>query len=134
MPASHKSEVLNWLFWQMGSGPYLGGGFGHFFSYAPYKMKYPIDRFTMETKRQLDVLEKQLSATGGGGPYIVGDQYTLADIAIWPWYGRLVLGQLYSGSDIFLNVQEDYPNVIRWAKHIAKRPGVNRGGRVNKPW
>ena len=129
-PAEKRSEVLNWLFWQMGSAPYLGGGFGHFFTYAPYKMQYPIDRFTMETKRQLDVLEKQLSKS----KYIVGDEYTIADIAIWPWYGLLALNKTYTGSYEFLNIEEDYPNVRRWAKMVYERPAVKRGSIVNKTW
>ncbi|CAJ1934047.1 unnamed protein product [Cylindrotheca closterium] len=131
LPKEMRSEVLNWLFWQMGSAPYVGGGFGHFYAYAPYKMKYPIDRFTMETKRQLDVLEKQLIKTN---KFIAGDQYTLADIAIWPWYGSLVLGNVYPNSEVFLNCEEDYPNVLRWAKEVMARPAVNRGKRVNKSW
>lgn len=131
-PANQRSEVLNWLFWQMGSAPYLGGGFGHFFNYAPYKMKYPIDRFTMETKRQLDVLEQHLIQSGK--KYIVGDDYTLADIAIFPWYGTLVLGEGYKDAATFLNVEQDYPTVIRWAKDVMARPSVNRGKRVNKTW
>lgn len=117
-----RTETMNWLFWQIGSAPYVGGGFGHFFAYAPEKMKYPIDRFTMETKRQLDVLEKNLANRS----YIVGEEYTIADIAIWPWYGRLMLGDLYEGSAEFLNVQE-YPNVMKWAQKIAERPGVKKG-------
>lgn len=117
-----RTETLNWLFWQIGSAPYVGGGFGHFFSYAPEKMEYPIDRFTMETKRQLDLLDQTLADR----PYIAGDEYTIADIAIWPWYGRLVLGDLYEGSAEFLNVEE-YPHLIEWAKRIADRPGVQSG-------
>jgi len=131
VPEHLRSEVLNWLFWQMGSAPYVGGGFGHFYTYAPYKMRYPIDRFTMETKRQLDVLEKQLTKTG---KYVAGDQYTLADIAIFPWYGLLVLGMLYPNAEVFLNAKEDYPRVIQWANEIMARPAVNRGKRVNKSW
>lgn len=117
-----RTEVMNWLFWQIGSAPYVGGGFGHFFAYAPEPMKYPIDRFTMETKRQLDLLDKNLA----NRPYIAGDTYSIADIAIWPWYGRLVLGDLYKGSAEFLNVEE-YPNLLEWAKRIADRPGVKKG-------
>ena len=124
----NKTEVLNWLFWQMGSAPYLGGGFGHFYAYAPYKMKYPIDRFTMETKRQLDVLDKQLASN----EYIAGDKYSIADIAIWPWYGALVINDLYSASK-FLDVGI-YKNVIRWAKQVSQRPAVVRGVKVNKTW
>jgi len=128
-----RTETLNWLFWQMGSAPYLGGGFGHFYAYAPTKQKYPIDRFAMEAKRQLDVLEKHLAHN----KYMVGDgddDYTIADIAIYPWYGRLVLGHLYEGSATFLNVATDYPNVRRWAQRIEERPAVQRGQIVNKPW
>lgn len=117
-----RTETLNWLYWQVGAGPYVGGGFGHFFAYAPETLKYPIDRFTMETKRQLDLLDKTLSQR----PYIAGDQYTIADIAIWSWYGQLVLGDLYQRSDEFLNVTS-YPHVMDWAKKIAKRPGVQNG-------
>lgn len=131
VPDAQRGEVLNWLFWQMGSAPYLGGGFGHFYHYAPYPMKYPIDRFTMEIKRQLDVLEKQLTKTG---KYIVGDEYTLADIAIFPWYGHLLLGNLYGEAATFLNVEQDYPNGMRWAKDVLARPAVNRGKRVNNTW
>lgn len=117
-----RTETLNWLFWQIGSGPYVGGGFGHFFNYAPEKMKYPIDRFTMETKRQLDLLDQTLE----NRDFIIGDEYTIADIAIWSWYGRLVLGELYDGSKEFLNVKE-YPNVLEWANRINERPGVKKG-------
>lgn len=117
-----RTETLNWLFWQVGAAPYVGGGFGHFFSYAPEKMKYPIDRFTMETERQLDLLDQTLADR----PYIAGDEYTLADIIIWPWYGRLVLGDLYEGSAEFLNVDE-YMHLLEWAKRIADRPGVQKG-------
>ena len=131
-PASKRPEILNWLFWQMGAAPYLGGGFGHFFAYAPSKMKYPIDRFTMEVKRQLDVLEQQLAQPDH--PYMTGAEYTLADIAIYPWYGLLVLGHLYEGSDVFLNVTDDYPHVVQWAKRIQARPAVQRGSIVNKTW
>lgn len=117
-----RTETLNWLFWQIGAGPYIGGGFGHFFAYAPEKMKYPIDRFSMETKRQLDLLDQTLAKR----PYIAGDTYTIADIAIWSWYGRLALGKLYEGSYEFLNVEE-YAHLIEWSKRIAERPGVQRG-------
>ena len=117
-----RTETLNWLFWQVGAGPYIGGGFGHFFAYAPEAMKYPIDRFTMEAKRQLDLLDKMLAQRS----YIAGDVYTIADIAIWSWYGRLVLGELYEGSDEFLNVEE-YPNLLAWSHRISERPGVKRG-------
>jgi GSH-dependent disulfide-bond oxidoreductase len=128
LPANkQRTETLNWLFWQMGSAPLLGGGFGHFYAYADEKQKYPIDRFTMEAKRQLDVLDKHLAKN----KFMVGDEYTIADIAIFPWYGRLVLGHLYGDSVTFLNVHEDYPNVIRWAKEIDSRPAVERGLLVN---
>ncbi len=123
-----RTETLNWLFWQMGAAPYLGGGFGHFFAYAPEKLEYPINRFTMEAKRQLDVLERRLAET----PYLAGDTYTIADIAVWPWYGQLVRGNLYSAAE-FLAVDE-YPNVQRWAQTIADRPAVQRGQRVNRTW
>ena len=123
-----KTECRNWLFWQMGSAPYLGGGFGHFYSYAPSKMQYPIDRFTMETKRQLDVLNRHLS----DNEYMAGSEYSIADIAIWPWYGSLVLGDLYDVAE-FLDVAS-YTHVMRWAKQVAARPGVKRGRRVNRTW
>ncbi|MDO6467582.1 glutathione-dependent disulfide-bond oxidoreductase [Neptunomonas phycophila] len=123
-----KTECRNWLFWQMGSAPYLGGGFGHFYAYAPYKMQYPIDRFTMETKRQLDVLDKQLA----NNTYIAGEEYSIADIAIWPWYGNLVLGNLYNAAE-FLDVKS-YTHVLRWAKQIEQRPAVQRGRIVNRTW
>lgn len=124
---SKRVETLNWLFWQMGSAPYLGGGFGHFYAYADDKQKYPIERFTMETKRQLDVLDKHLAVN----KYMVGDEYTIADIAIFPWYGNLVLGHLYGDAATFLNVEADYPNLIRWVKEINSRPAVQRGLLVN---
>lgn len=117
-----KTEVLNWLFWQVGSGPFVGGGFGHFFHYAPEKLKYPIDRYTMETKRQLDLLDKMLAERA----YIAGDEYTIADIAIWSWYGQLALGDLYEGSAEFLDIKS-YKNLLEWTHRIAKRPGVKRG-------
>ncbi|WP_116473993.1 glutathione-dependent disulfide-bond oxidoreductase [Zobellella maritima] len=123
-----RTEVMNWLFWQMGSAPYLGGGFGHFYAYAPEKLEYPINRFSMEAKRQLDVLERQLADR----PFIAGDSYSIADIAIWPWYGALVLGRLYDAAE-FLSVS-DYPNVLRWANAIDARPAVQRGRRVNRTW
>jgi GST-like protein len=128
VPKDHasKTECRNWLFWQMGSAPYLGGGFGHFYAYAPTKMQYPIDRFTMETKRQLDVLDKHLA----GHTYMAGDEYSIADIAIWPWYGNLVLGNLYNAAE-FLDVAS-YKHVLRWAKAIEQRPAVQRGRIVNK--
>ena len=121
-----RTETLNWLFWQMGSAPYLGGGFGHFYAYAPTKMKYPIDRFTMEAKRQLDVLNRELADK----PYIAGDDYSIADMAIWPWYGQLVLGRLYDAAT-FLDV-ESYRNVMEWAQRIDARPAVQRGRMVNR--
>jgi GST-like protein len=124
--AAERAECLNWLFWQMGSAPYLGGGFGHFYAYAPSKMEYPINRFAMETKRQMDVLDQRLAHS----PYIAGDRYSIADMAIWPWYGGLALGQLYEAAE-FLQVQE-FTHVQRWAKEIAGRPAVVRGRMVNR--
>ena len=112
----------------MASAPYLGGGFGHFYAYAPSKMQYPIDRYAMEVKRQLDVLDRQLAQRR----YLCGDDYTIADIAIWPWYGQLVLGDLYGAAE-FLQVQ-DYTHVQRWARDVAARPAVRRGRRVNRTW
>ncbi len=123
-----RNECLSWLFWQMGSAPYLGGGFGHFYAYAPSKMQYPIDRFAMEVKRQLDVLDRRL----GESRYLAGGDYTVADIAVWPWYGQLALGKLYSAAE-FLQVQQ-YRHVQRWAEEIAARPAVQRGTRVNRTW
>ena len=123
-----RAETMNWLFWQMGSAPYLGGGFGHFYAYAPEKYEYPINRFTMEAKRQLDVLDRQLAVT----PWIAGDEYTIADIAIWSWYGQLVLGNLYSAAE-FLDVAS-YTNVMAWAEKINARPAVQRGRMVNRPF
>ena len=122
----NRAEMLNWLFWQMGSAPYLGGGFGHFYAYAPEPMEYPINRFAMETKRQLDVLDRQLVDRD----FISGPDYTIADMAIWPWYGGLVLGRLYNAAE-FLDV-ESYTNVVRWAKAIDARPAVKRGRMVNR--
>jgi GST-like protein len=121
-----RTEVLNWLFWQMGSAPYLGGGFGHFYAYAPAKFQYAIDRFTMETKRQLDVLDRRLAVS----EYVGGDQYTIADIAVFPWYGGLVKGWLYGAAE-FLSVQ-DYKHVQRWAETVYSRPAVKRGRMVNR--
>lgn len=121
-----RTECLNWLFWQMGSAPYLGGGFGHFYAYAPMKIQYCIDRFAMETKRQLDVLDRHLAAH----TFMTGDDYTIADIAIWAWYGQLVLGRLYSAAD-FLDVAS-YRHVGRWANAIDARPAVQRGRKVNR--
>ena len=123
-----RTETLNWLFWQMGSAPYLGGGFGHFYKYAPEKFEYPINRYTMEVKRQLDVLDRNLA----NRHYLAGDDYTIADIATWPWYGSLVIHDSYEASE-FLNVPS-YANVVRWANEIAERPAVQRGRRVNKTW
>ncbi|WP_018995485.1 glutathione-dependent disulfide-bond oxidoreductase [Hirschia maritima] len=123
-----RTEVMNWVFWQMGSAPYLGGGFGHFYAYAPEKFEYPIERFSMEVKRQLDVLDKTLSQR----QYIAGNDYTIADIAIWPWYGALALGRLYEAAE-FLSVHE-YEHVQRWANEINERPAVKRGCRVNRVW
>ena len=121
-----RAECLSWLFWQMGSAPYLGGGFGHFYRYAPERFEYPIHRFTMETKRQLDVLDRRLGETA----YIAGDDYTIADIAIWPWYGQVVRNVVYEAAE-FLEAHT-YTNVVRWAEEIAKRPAVERGRKVNK--
>ncbi len=123
-----RAECLSWLFWQMGSAPYLGGGFGHFYAYAPTKIEYAIDRFAMETKRQLDVLDRRLAHTA----YLAGDDYTIADIAVWPWYGALAKGLLYEAAE-FLQVQ-DYKNVQRWTAQIAERPAVKRGRMVNRTW
>ena len=121
-----RTECLCWLFWQMGSAPYLGGGFGHFYAYAPYKMEYPINRFTMETKRQLDVLDQRL----GTVPFIGGSDYSIADMAIWPWYGQLVLGRQYNAGT-FLDV-DSYINVRKWAELIDARPAVQRARMVNR--
>ncbi|NRA55915.1 MAG: glutathione-dependent disulfide-bond oxidoreductase [Gammaproteobacteria bacterium] len=123
-----RTQVMNWLFWLQGSAPYLGGGFGHFYAYAPEKFEYPINRFSMEAKRQLDVLDKQLA----NNPFIAGDQYSIADMAIWPWYGNLVLGKLYEASE-FLDVAS-YPNLLRWATEISQRNAVKRGIVVNRAW
>ncbi|MFH0129468.1 glutathione-dependent disulfide-bond oxidoreductase [Variovorax sp. VaC1] len=123
-----RAECLSWLFWQMGSAPYLGGGFGHFYAYAPTKIEYAIDRFAMEVKRQLDVLDRQLAESR----YLAGDDYTIADMAVWPWYGTLAKGQLYEAGE-FLQVGE-YKNVLRWTDEIAKRPAVQRGRMVNRAW
>jgi GST-like protein len=123
-----RAECLSWLFWQMGSAPYLGGGVGHFYAYAPTKIEYAIDRFAMEVKRQMDVLNRRLADT----PYLAGDQYTVADMAVWPWYGALAKGQIYEAGE-FLQVHE-YTHVVRWADEIAQRPAVQRGRRVNRTW
>lgn len=129
-PKDHakRTEALSWLFWQMGSAPYIGGGFGHFYSYAPYPMEYPIDRFTMETKRQLDVLDKHLA----NNEYMAGDEYSIADIAVWPWYGNLVLGHAYDAAE-FLETYS-YTHLMRWAKQVGNREAVKRGRIVNKTW
>ena len=124
--SAKRAECLSWLFWQMGSAPYLGGGFGHFYAYAPTKIEYAIDRFAMETKRQLDVLDRRLAES----KYLAGDDYTIADIAVWPWYGGLAKGLLY-GAGEFLAVHE-YKNVNRWADEIGARPAVKRGRIVNR--
>jgi GST-like protein len=121
-----RAECLSWLFWQMGSAPYLGGGFGHFYAYAPAKFEYAIDRFTMEVKRQMDVLDRRLAESR----YLAGDAYTIADIATWPWYGALAQGQLYGAAE-FLSVNE-YRHLIRWADEIAQRPAARRGRMVNR--
>ena len=122
-----RAECLSWLFWQMGSAPFLGGGFGHFFSYAPTKQEYPINRYAMESKRQLDVLNRRLAES----EYIAGPDYSIADIAIWPWYGGIALGRSYPGADIFL-ATEEYEHLQRWAKAIDARPAVKRGRIVNR--
>jgi GST-like protein len=123
-----RTETLNWLFWQMGAAPYLGGGFGHFYAYAPEKFEYPINRFTMEAKRQLDVLDRRLAES----PYLAGDRYSIADIAVWPWYGQLVRNNVYSAAE-FLSADQ-YTHLQRWAEEIANRPAVIRGQRVNRTW
>ena len=123
-----RAECLSWLFWQMGSAPFLGGGFGHFYAYAPTKMAYPIDRFAMEVKRQMDVLDRHLSDHA----YLAGDDYTIADMAVWAWYGALAKGLLY-GAGEFLQVQS-YTHVVRWTDQIAQRPAVQRGRMVNRTW
>ncbi|MGJ8679854.1 glutathione-dependent disulfide-bond oxidoreductase [Paraglaciecola sp.] len=123
-----RTKTFNWLFWAQGSAPFLGGGFGHFYNYAPEKFEYPINRYAMEVKRQLDVLDKQLAVN----TYISGDEYTIADMAIWAWYGALVLGKLYEAAE-FLQVGS-YTNLVRWAEKIAERPAVIRGLKVNRSW
>lgn len=122
-----RTEVMNWLFWQMGSAPFVGGGFGHFFAYAPEKLEYPINRYAMETKRQLDVLDRRLAEV----EYVAGADYSIADMAIWPWYGSMVLGRSYANSAEFLDVGI-YKNLMRWAQAIDARPGVKRGRIVNR--
>jgi GST-like protein len=126
--ASQRAECLSWLFWQMGSAPYLGGGFGHFYAYAPEKWEYPINRYAMEVKRQLDVLERNLASR----QYLCGDEYNIADMANYPWYGALVLHNIYEARE-FLDVAS-YKNVVRWATQIEQRPAVQRGRRVNRTW
>jgi GST-like protein len=123
-----RTQTFNWLFWAQGSAPFLGGGFGHFYAYADEKQEYPINRFAMEVKRQLDVLDKQLAKN----TFIAGEEYSIADIAIWPWYGNLVLGNLYEAAE-FLEV-ETYTNVVRWAKLLETREGVQRGRIINRSW
>jgi GST-like protein len=123
-----RAECLSWLFWQMGATPFLGGGFGHFYAYAPTKIEYAIDRYAMEVKRQLDVLDRRLAET----EYLAGDEYTIADMAVWPWYGGVARGLMY-GSGEFLDVGS-YKNVQRWTAEIGERPAVKRGVRVNRPW
>lgn len=125
---AQRAEVMSWLMWQMGSTPFLGGGFGHFYAYAPQKYEYPIDRYAMEVKRQLDVLDKQLA----NNEFIAGDEYSIADMAIWPWYGLLVLGKLYEAGE-FLDVTR-YTNVVRWAEQLNQREAIKRGKIVNKAW
>ena len=125
---SARAECMSWLFWQMSSTPYLGGGFGHFYAYAPEKLEYPINRYTMEVKRQLDVLDRNLAERR----YLVGDDYTIADMATWPWYGGLLLHKLYGATE-FLDAHS-YTHVLRWAEEIQEREPVKRGQRVNKPW
>ncbi|MBP7066090.1 glutathione-dependent disulfide-bond oxidoreductase [Ferrovibrio sp.] len=129
LPSDHagRTECLNWLFWQMGSAPYLGGGFGHFYTYAPIKIEYAIDRFAMETKRQLDVLDRRLAESA----YLAGDSYSIADIAVFPWYGGLVKGWIYGDAATFLSAHE-YKHVLRWADAIKDRPAVQRGRMVNR--
>lgn len=128
IPEGQRTQCLNWLFWQMGSAPFLGGGFGHFYKYAPEKFEYAIDRFTMETKRQLDVLDKHLA----DNRYMTGDEYSIADMAIWPWYGAVVLDVVYEAAE-FLDAAS-YTHLLRWAKEIEARPAVQRGKMVNRPW
>ncbi|NVK01750.1 MAG: glutathione-dependent disulfide-bond oxidoreductase [Oceanospirillaceae bacterium] len=130
IPKDHagRTECMNWVFWQMGSTPFVGGGFGHFYAYAPEKFEYPINRFTLETKRQLDVLDKHLVEN----KYLAGSEYSIADMMVWPWYGGLVLGQLYDAAE-FLDVQS-YTHLLKWAKNIEARPAVRRGAIVNRTW
>jgi GST-like protein len=123
-----RTETMNWLMWQMGSAPFVGGGFGHFYAYAPEKFEYPINRYAMETKRQLDVLDRRLAEV----PFVAGQNYSIADMAIWPWYGSLVLGRAYNAAE-FLDVTS-YKNVVAWAEKLDARPAVKRGRMVNKSW
>ena len=125
---ARRAETMNWLFWQMASAPILGGGFGHFYAYAPEKYEYPINRYTMEVKRQLDVLDRQLA----DNQYVTGDEYTIADMAVWPWYGSLVKNTVYEAAE-FLEAHT-YTNVLRWTNELAKRPAVQRGRMVNRAW
>jgi GST-like protein len=125
---ARRTECLNWLFWQMGSAPMLGGGFGHFYAYAPEKYEYPINRYAMEVKRQLDVLDRQLAER----PYIAGEDYSIADMAIWPWYGALVTNKVYEAAEFLEG--HTYKNVLRWNDDIARRPAVQRGRMVNRTW
>ncbi len=125
---AERAECLSWLFWQMGSAPFLGGGFGHFYAYAPTRIEYAIDRYAMEVKRQLDVLDRRLAESA----WLAGDDYTIADMAAWPWYGALAKGQLYEAGE-FLQVQA-YTHVLRWAEQIARRPAAQRGRKVNRTW
>ncbi|EDL49998.1 glutathione-dependent disulfide-bond oxidoreductase [Erythrobacter sp. SD-21] len=130
LPTDHtRAEVLSWLFWQVGSGPFIGGGFGHFYAYAPEKYEYPINRYAMETKRLFDVADQRLAKS----EYLGGDEYTIADIASWPWLAPFVEGKIYNEAKTFLSIDE-YENVARWARQIAERPGVKRGRIVNKAW
>ena len=130
VPTDHRkrTECFNWLFWQMGSGPFLGGGFGHFYAYAPEKWEYPIDRYAMEVKRQLDVLDRHLA----DNEFMAGDEYSIADMAIWPWYGAMVRGVLYDAAE-FLDVKS-YTHLVRWTSQIADRPAAKRGRMVNRAW
>lgn len=130
LPAAgpERTEVMNWLFWQMGSAPFVGGGFGHFYAYAPEKYEYPINRYAMETKRQMDVLDRRLAEV----PFVAGDDYSIADMAIWPWYGGMVLGRSYNAGE-FLDVGS-YKNLLAWAQKIDARPAVKRGRMVNRNW
>lgn len=128
LPQKERTEILNWLFWQVSSTPYLGGGFGYFYHYADQKQEHPINRYSMETKRQLDVLNRELSEK----KFIIGDVYTIADMAIFPWYGQLALGRLYGEAKTFLNIEEEYPHVVRWANLLSLRPAVKRGLIVNR--